>query len=266
MSNNPYMPFKADILSVTKQTAIDWTYKLACSIDPKWGQFVQVSLPGVGECPLSVSDYGDDYIELTIRNVGKVTNIIHQLNEQDHLFIRGPYGNHFPVPDFAGQHLVIAAGGTGLAPVKSIINHFHRQPDLLTQFDLLAGFKSPSDLLFQQELTTWERDFNVQVTVDEVNPGQHWDGRVGLVTSLIPQLNIPDPANTQVVVVGPPVMMKFTVLEFLMHNIPQENIWVSFERKMSCGIGKCGHCKIDDTYVCLEGPVFNYTEAKKLLD
>lgn len=266
MTVNAYLPFKANILNITKQTAVDWTFRLACDVNPKWGQFMEVSLPSVGECPISVSDYGDGYIEMTIRNVGKVTNVIHCLKENDHLFIRGPYGNHFPVPEFAGKHLIIAAGGTGLAPVKSIINHFYRHPGQLTKFDLLAGFRSPTDVLFKEELAQWQQQFNVQVTVDQVDDGQHWDGQVGLITTLVPKLEIPNPKETVVIIVGPPVMMKFTILEFLKRNLPEENIWVSFERKMCCGLGKCGHCKIDDTYVCLEGPVFNYTKAKNLLD
>jgi anaerobic sulfite reductase subunit B len=266
MIKNPYLPFKAPITRVTKQTDVDWTYRLACEINPKWGQFVEVSIPGVGECPISVSDFGEGYIEMTIRRVGKVTNVIHQLDQTDHLFIRGPYGNNFPVPSFVGKHLIIAAGGTGLAPVKSMINHFYRNPEQLTGFDLLSGFKSPDDVLFKDEIANWQKQFNVQVTVDKADEHSGWDGRLGLITNLVPELNINDVKNTQVVIVGPPVMMKFTALEFLKASIPEENIWVSFERKMCCGVGKCGHCKIDDTYVCLEGPVFNYTKAKNLLD
>ena len=266
MTTNHYLPVKAKILDVKKQTAIDWTYRLECSFNPKWGQFAEVSIPGVGECPISISDYGDGYIEMTIRRVGKVTNTIHQLNEADHLFIRGPYGSAFPVPDFYGRHLIIAAGGTGLAPVKSIINHFYRQPDKLKKMDLLVGFKSPSDALFQDELSAWSRVLNVSVTVDKLDNQTDWGGRVGLITALVPETEIPETAKTSVVIVGPPVMMKFTAQEFLKRGIPEENIWVSFERKMCCGVGKCGHCKIDNTYVCLDGPVFNYTKAKKLLD
>lgn len=266
MTKNPYLPFKAPILSVTKQTDVDWTYLLKCDIDPKWGQFVEVSIPGVGECPISISDFGTGYIEMTIRRVGKVTNVIHQLDQADHLFIRGPYGNHFPVPSFEGKHLIIAAGGTGLAPVKSMINHFYRNPGLLSQFDLLAGFRSPSDALFTDEIANWKKLFNVQVTVDKVDENKDWEGRIGLITNLVPEVQLTDIENTRVVIVGPPVMMKFTAMEFLKQGIPEQNIWVSFERKMCCGIGKCGHCKVDDTYVCLEGPVFNYSKAKSLLD
>ncbi|MEG6616783.1 anaerobic sulfite reductase subunit AsrB [Peptococcaceae bacterium 1198_IL3148] len=266
MTKNPYLPFKAPIINITKQTETDWTYRLACNIDPKWGQFVEVSIPGVGECPISVSDFGPGYIEMTIRRVGKVTKVIHQLDQTDHLFIRGPYGNHFPVPSFEGKHLIIAAGGTGLAPVKSMISHFYRNPELLKNFNVLAGFKSPDDVLFTDAIANWKQQFNVQVTVDNADENSGWSGRVGLITNLIPEIDLAYIENTRVVIVGPPVMMKFAALEFLKRGIAEKNIWVSFERKMCCGLGKCGHCKIDDTYVCLEGPVFNYTKSKKLLD
>lgn len=267
MPNNPYLPFKAKILSVVKQTDIDWTYRLACELKPQWGQFVEVSLPGIGECPISISDFGEGYIEMTIRRVGKVTNVIHLLDEADHLFLRGPYGHGFPVPDLAGKQLVIAAGGTGLAPVKSIINHFYRQPELLRRLDLLAGFKSPNDVLFKEELTSWSKQFNVIITVDKM---QGCDSslpcREGLITQWVPEIPLTNLDDLRVIIVGPPVMMKYTAQEFLKRGIAEEHIWVSFERKMCCGIGKCGHCKIDDTYVCLEGPVFSYTRAKSLLD
>ncbi|GAB6180507.1 anaerobic sulfite reductase subunit AsrB [Desulfotomaculum defluvii] len=266
MSNNPYLPFKSQIINITKQTEVDWTYQLACDIKPQWGQFVEVSIPGVGECPISISDFGEGYIEMTIRRVGKVTNIIHQLDKVDHLFIRGPYGNGFPVPEFSGKQLIIAAGGTGLAPVKSIINHFYRNPSNLSQLDLLAGFKSPSDILFQEDLALWANQFNVLVTVDKMLGDTPWNCKEGLITKWVPEIKIPNLEEARIIVVGPPVMMKYTVQEFLKLGITEENIWVSFERKMCCGIGKCGHCKIDDTYVCLEGPVFNFTKAKNLMD
>lgn len=267
MINNPYLPFRSEIISVTKQTEVDWTYRLACDLKPQWGQFVEVSLPGVGECPISISDFGDGYIEMTIRRVGKVTQVIHQLDQADHLFIRGPYGHGFPVPDFAGKHLIIAAGGTGVAPVKSMINHFYRNPELLKRLDLLMGFKSPSDILFAQEIEQWAKTLQVTVTVDKMLDGEvPWNCREGLITKLIPEIPMGNLADVRVVIVGPPVMMRCSAQEFLKLGIAEENIWVSFERKMCCGIGKCGHCKIDDTYVCLEGPVFNYVKAKSLLD
>ena len=129
---------------------------------------------------------------------------------------------------------------------------------------LITGFKSPEDVLFKEDMKTWEKTMNLILTVDSAPEG--YEGKVGLVTKYIPKLEIKDMDNVQVVVVGPPMMMKFTVLEFLKLGIKEENIWISQERKMCCGIGKCGHCKIDETYICLDGPVFNYTVGKSLID
>lgn len=262
--NNPYLPVKAEILDIEKQTAVDYTFRLSADLDVQSGQFVEVSIPRVGEAPISVSDFGDGFIEMTIRRVGKLTGVIHELKPGDHLFIRGPYGHGFPLERFRSRRLVVAAGGTGLAPVKSVLNHYYRNPEEINGLDLLAGFKSPADVLFAAELEKWAQKFSVTVTVDRGD--EHWTGQVGLITGCVQQLAPVDPAGTQVIVVGPPLMMKFTVQEMLNLEVPPENIWVSFERKMCCGLGKCGHCKIDDTYVCLDGPVFNYTRAGRLLD
>lgn len=263
-NKNPYLPEKAKILEVRQQTDIDYTFRLESNIKCGYGQFVEVSIPRVGEAPISVSDFGDGYIEMTIRRVGKLTNEIHNLVPGKHLFIRGPYGNGFPLERYKNKHLIIAAGGTGLAPVKSIINHFYRHPSEVARLDLMVGFKSPADVLFADELAKWQEKFNVTVTVDKGD--ENWPGNVGLITNYIKQLEIPDLENVEVIIVGPPLMMKFSALEFLNKGIRDEQIWVSFERKMCCGLGKCGHCKIDDTYICLEGPVFNYTKGCTLID
>ncbi|OPJ55058.1 anaerobic sulfite reductase subunit AsrB [Alkalithermobacter paradoxus] len=264
MSNNPLIPEKMEILEVTAQTDIDITYKVKCNMKPQNGQFVQVSIPRVGEAPISISDFSDDHIEMTIRKVGSLTNEIYNLKKGDYLYLRGPYGKGFPIEKYKGKHLIIAAGGTGLAPVKSIVNHFYRNEHEVKRFDLLIGFKSPKDILFKDEIKAWEEKINLTLTVDNADEG--YEGNVGLITKYVPNIKIEDMDNVEVVIVGPPIMMKFTALEFLKLGVPKEKIWVSFERKMSCAIGKCGHCKIDETYVCLEGPVFNYTKAEQLID
>ncbi|AFM39473.1 sulfite reductase, subunit B [Desulfosporosinus acidiphilus SJ4] len=273
MVKNNYLPFKARILAKYQQTELDWTYRLECQAEPVSGQFMEVSLPGVGECPISISDFGEGYIEMTIRRVGKVTEGIDKLAPGDYLFLRGPYGNGFPLESFYDKHLIIAAGGTGLAPVKSVINHFYAQPELLKRCEILTGFKTPTDVLFKSDLEKWSQTFRVEVTVDKLDEFGNLEviadsctRRTGLITSLIPDVQIPSLEDVRVIIVGPPVMMKFTAQEFLCRGLAKENIWVSFERKMSCGLGKCGHCKIDETYVCLEGPVFNFTKAQTLLD
>ncbi|KLU67413.1 anaerobic sulfite reductase subunit B [Desulfosporosinus acididurans] len=273
MVKNSYIPFKAKILAKYQQTELDWTYRLECQIQPIAGQFMEVSLPGVGECPISISDFGDGYIEMTIRRVGQVTGGIDKLVPGDYLFLRGPYGKGFPLESFYNKHLIIAAGGTGLAPVKSVINYFYARPELLQRCDILTGFKTPNDVLFKHDLDKWAQTFRVEVTVDKLDESGNLEvianscsRRTGLITALIPDVEIPSLEDVRVIIVGPPVMMKFTAQEFLCRGLAKENIWVSFERKMSCGLGKCGHCKIDETYVCLEGPVFNFAQAQTLLD
>ncbi|GAB6098281.1 anaerobic sulfite reductase subunit AsrB [Halanaerocella petrolearia] len=266
MSKNPYLPEHAEIIDIRSESQVDYTYRLAIDLDVQNGQFVEVSIPKVGECPISVSDFGDDYIDLTIRHVGKVTNQIGDLEVGDELGIRGPYGNGFPLDKYQDKDLVISAGGTGLAPVKSIINHFYRNPEQVDSLTLLLGFKSPDDILFSDEIEKWKAADHIDVilTVDEGD--EDWTGNEGLITGFVEEVDFTDLDNMEVVVVGPPIMMKFTTQEFMKHDITQEQIWVSFERKMSCGIGKCGHCKMDDTYICVEGPVFNYTKAQNLID
>ena len=264
MNKNPYIPHRAKILEVTPQTDIDITYKVECDLKPQNGQFVQLSIPKVGEAPISISDFGEGFIEMTIRKVGSLTNEIYSLEPGDSIFMRGPYGKGFPIDKYKGKHLIITAGGTGLAPVKSIISHFYRNPQELKKFDIIMGFKSPKDILFQGEINKWSKKFNTTLTVD--NSEAEWTGNTGLITQYVPNIEIEAMDDIEVIIVGPPIMMKFTALEFLKRGIAKEKIWVSFERKMSCAIGKCGHCKIDETYVCLEGPVFNYTKAETLID
>ena len=264
MTTNAYKTIPVRILEVRRETEIDWTFRLACGFRVEHGQFLEVSLPGVGEGPISVSGFGDGWLELTIRRVGMLTNVLHTLKAGDVMQVRGPYGKGWPVTEFAGRHLIVAAGGTGLAPVRSVLRHFAERPAELRRLDLLAGFKSPADILFRDELDAWRKSMRVTLTVDKEEAA--WNGNVGLITTFIPMLEIPNLAAVAVVVVGPPMMMKFTALEFLRRGVPEDRLWLSFERKMQCGIGKCGHCKIDETYVCLEGPVFPYTKAKRLLD
>ncbi|WP_099188949.1 anaerobic sulfite reductase subunit AsrB [Tepidibacter mesophilus] len=262
--NNPFIPQKKKVLDVIAQTDIDITYKVEFDQQLKGGQFVQVSIPRIGEAPISVSDFGDGYIEMTIRKVGKLTDEIYNLQPGDYMYLRGPYGNGFPIEKYENKHLIIAAGGTGLAPVKNIVNHFNTNINKVKKFDLLLGFKSPKDILFKDEIENWKKNINLTLTVD--NADEDWTGNSGLITTFVPNVEIENMGDVQVVIVGPPVMMKFTALEFLKLGVPKEQIWVSFERKMSCAIGKCGHCKIDETYVCLEGPVFNYTKGEELID
>ncbi|MGY5240025.1 anaerobic sulfite reductase subunit AsrB [Clostridium tertium] len=264
MSTNEYIPFISEILEIIKHTEIEYTFRMAFKGDVKPGQFFEVSLPKYGEAPISVSGIGENYVDLTIRRVGKVTDEIFNNYVGDKLFLRGPYGNGFDINNYKGKEVIVVAGGTGLSPVKGIVDYFSENKNDTKGFTLISGFKSPEDILFKEDIKAWEKNMNLIITVDGAKEG--YEGKVGLVTKYVPELDIKDKENVQVVVVGPPMMMKFTVLEFLKLGIKEENIWISQERKMCCGIGKCGHCRIDDTYICLDGPVFNYSKGKELID
>ena len=264
MNKNEYIPFISEILEVIEHTEIEYTFRMEFKGDVKPGQFFEVSLPKYGEAPISVSGIGENYVDLTIRKVGKVTDEIFKNYVGDKLFLRGPYGNGFDIENYKNKEVIVVAGGTGLSPVKGIVDYFSSNKEDCKSFTLISGFKSPKDILFKEDIKVWEKNMNLILTVDGAEEG--YTGKVGLVTKYVPELDIKDKENVQVIVVGPPMMMKFTVLEFLKLGIKEENIWISQERKMCCGIGKCGHCKIDDTYICLDGPVFNYVKGKELID
>ncbi|MGL5614787.1 MAG: anaerobic sulfite reductase subunit AsrB [Sarcina sp.] len=263
--HNEYIPFLSEIKEVIKHTEKEYTFRMAFKGDVKPGQFFEVSLPKFGEAPISVSGIGEDYVDLTIRKVGKVTNEVFEKYVGEKLFLRGPYGNGFDLENYKGKEVIIVAGGTGVSPVKAVIDYFAANPKDAIRSTLIAGFRSPEDMLFRKEMEAWKSNLDTCIiTVD--NADESYTGPVGLVTKYIPELQIKNKENVQVIVVGPPMMMKFTVMEFEKLGIKEENIWISQERKMCCGIGKCGHCKMDDTYICLEGPVFNYTKGKLLID
>ncbi len=264
MSENEYIPFLSEIKEVIKHTEIEYTFRMEFEGYVKPGQFFEVSLPKFGEAPISVSGIGDGTVDLTIRKVGTVTNEIFNNYVGDKLFLRGPYGNGFEIDNYKDKEIIVVAGGTGLSPVKGIVDYFSNNVGEAKGLTLIAGFKSPSDVLFKDDIVNWKNNINLILTVD--NAENKYKGNVGMVTKYIPELPIKDVKNAVVIVVGPPIMMKFTVAEFLKLGIEENNVWISQERKMCCGIGKCGHCKMDDTYICLDGPVFNYSKGKSLID
>lgn len=261
---NHYIPGLSTINEVIKHTDMEYTFRMTFEGEVKPGQFFEISIPKYGEAPISVSGIGEGTVDFTIRRVGKVTNEIFENYAGDRFFIRGPYGNGFDIENYKGKELFIIAGGTGLSPVKGVVDYFATHTNEAVNTTLIAGFKSPSDVLFKEDFKFWKEKLNVIQTVDTASEG--YEGPVGMVTKYIPDLQIKNIDNTAFICVGPPVMIKFTVMEILKLGIPEKNIWISHERKMCCGLGKCGHCKIGATYVCLDGPVFNYVDGKELID
>jgi anaerobic sulfite reductase subunit B len=264
MKRNEYVPFLSEIVEVIKHTDIEYTFRMTYEGDVLPGQFFEVSIPKYGEAPISVSGISEGLVDLTIRRVGKVTNEVFEKYVGDKLFLRGPYGNGFDVNLYKGKELVVVAGGTGVSPVRGVISYFADHEDERKSMSIITGFKSVNDILFKKDFEYWKKKMNVILTLDagEETP----DHKIGLVTKYIPELEVADVSAAVAVVVGPPAMMRFSVQALLAKGFKEENIWISQERKMCCGLGKCGHCRIGDKYVCLDGPVFNYTEGKNLID
>jgi anaerobic sulfite reductase subunit B len=262
--HNEYIPFLSEIKEVIKHTEIEYTFRMSYEGKVKPGQFFEVSLPKFGEAPISVSGIGEDFVDLTIRKVGKVTNEIFERYVGDKLFLRGPYGNGFDVEEYKDKELVVIAGGTGLSPVRGVVEYFSNHPEQVKKMTLVAGFKTPKDILFIEDFARWKKNMEVILTVDcsEEDTVCH----IGLVTEFIPKLSLENIKEAVAIVVGPPMMMHFTTQGLLKEGFLEDHIWISHERKMCCGIGKCGHCKVDDTYVCLDGPVFNFTKGRLLID
>lgn len=261
---NLYIPQLSTIKEVIKHTDIEYTFRMTYEGDVKPGQFFEISIPKFGEAPISVSGISEGTVDFTIRRVGKVTGEVFENYVGDKLFIRGPYGNGFDVENYKGKEIVIIAGGTGVSPIRGVVQYFAANPKDAVSTTLIAGFKSPEDVLFKADFEDWKDKINVIKTLDRAPEG--YEGPVGMVTKYIPDLKFENPENAVFICVGPPIMIKFTIMEIKKLGMKDEQIWTSYERKMCCGLGKCGHCKVNEKYVCLDGPVFNYTEAKDLMD
>lgn len=230
------------------------------------GQFVEVSIPGIGEAPISVSSSPTQrgLFQLVVRKVGNVTKHIHQLKPKDKIGIRGPFGTCFPVDDgMKGKDVLFICGGIGLVPVRSAINYVLTNRGDYNDVTILFGAKSPTERLFINELEEWRArdDVVFEETVDRAD--ENWKGNVGVITRLMPKIKF-DPLNTIAVVCGPPVMYKYVILELWWKRMPNDNIYVSLERRMKCGVGKCGHCQINGLYACQDGPVFNYADVSEV--
>ena len=188
---------------------------------------------------------------------------MHQLEAGDEVGVRGPFGKGFPVKILEGNDLLFVAGGLGIVPLRSLINYVIDNRRDFGKVTILLGCKTPEEMLFGDEVEEWGKrlDVNFNCTVDKAGPD--WTGHVGLITSLIPGVNL-DPNRTFAVVVGPPIMYKYVLKELLAKKIPERQILVSLERHMKCGLGKCGHCQINNIYCCQDGPVFSYEKIKDM--
>lgn len=265
LEDSPYLPKWAEITRIEQLTVSEKLFEMRLvSGEPLGhtpGQFVELSVMGIGEAPISVSSAPteNDVFELAIRKVGNLTTAIHGSVTGDRVGIRGPFGTHFPVEEAKGKDLLFVAGGIGLIPLRSFIRFVLDHRDEYGEVMILFGARNPSERIFLDELEQWgsREDIIYLESVDKSGPG--WQGNVGVITTLFSNIHV-DPSRTFCIVVGPPVMYRFVILEAKAKGIPDRQIFLSLERRMKCGIGKCGHCQINHLYVCQDGPVFRYTD------
>lgn len=266
-----YQPIMCRISATQELTPTEKLFRLERAdgllFDYKPGQFMQVSIFGIGEAPISVSSSPTrgDYLDLTVRKAGVLTTRMHTLGRGDTIGLRGPFGTFFDIDSFKGKDLLLIAGGCGLAPMRSLIQNVEDHRSDFGKIWILYGAKSPLDVLYKEELAVWQRSQSLtcEMTVDSVPTGTCWDGHVGLIPLLVNQL-IVDPQRTEAVIIGPPVMYRFVIKELLDKGMTDKNITISLERHMKCGNGKCGHCAIGHLYCCLDGPVFRLEQLASL--
>ena len=266
---NIYTPIPARVLELGPETHTIAPDRIAPE-DPvpfRAGQFVQLTFPGLGEAPFtpSSSPSVDEEMEITILRTGTVTDAVHAAEEGTTLGVRGPYGKGYPTDKMKGHNLVVVGGGVGLAPLRSLLHHAFEH---LEDFPLVAikyGARNPSELLYRDVFEEWASRDGVTLDITVDIPDETWDGNVGVVTTLLEDLDL-DIENTYVVSCGPLIMLRFVTLTCLNTGFKPEQIYLSMNRKMSCGFGKCGRCNIGPLYLCKDGPDVCYAEIEEYKD
>ncbi|MBN1115073.1 MAG: FAD/NAD(P)-binding protein [Oligoflexia bacterium] len=265
---NIFLPREAKIIRAHQATSSEIHFTLEMADGPQLifepGQILEVSLFGYGEIPIGFasSPTRTNTFDIVIRTVGRVSSAVNRLKKGDSLFVRGPLGNGFDLNKLRNQNILIVAGGIGLCPTRSLVQYIMDRRDEFKKFTLFYGSKDPSQLLFKDDLANFRKSKDVEYfeTVDKGDSG--WKGNVGVITTLFPKADItPD---TKVIICGPPVMFRFVIAELDKIGVPRKDIFVDLERRMKCGVGKCGHCQINDKYVCVDGPVFSYADIENL--
>ncbi len=259
--SSSYLPVKAVVTKSLRLTRRDTllTIRADEALDCQPGRFLMAGLPGFGEAAISISSTPSKgrTIELCIRNAGSLTARLCTLVKNDTVWLRGPMGRGFPVPQ-RGEDLLFIIGGMGLVPARSIIKAVLKKRNTYGKITILYGIKTEEDLLFSEEIEQWKsRDVEVIITADA--PGKDWQGRTGVVTTLIAPLRI-ERLKTSAFIIGPPAMYRYVVVPLARKGIAPEKTFLSLERRMRCALGKCGHCLIGGVYVCRCGPVFSLAE------
>jgi len=270
---NVYLPHLAVIEKTIDETYDTRTFhfnfkdeKLREDFAFESGQFCLLSILGVGEAPFCISSSPTrrDRLECSIRKVGKLTRALHRLGEGAEVGFRGPYGNSFPLDFIQGKNLVFVGGGIGLAPLRSLIWNVIDNRDKYGNVDIIYGARSPADLCFTYDLEAWDKGGTVNMVTTVDKGDEEWTGRVGLVPVVLEEV-APSANNSVAIVCGPPIMIRFTFPALEKLGFTPEQMLTTLEKRMKCGIGKCGRCNIGNLYVCRDGPVFSYAQIKSFV-
>lgn len=256
---NAYLARPVRLRRVIKEAPDTKTFWLEGPLDFKPGQFLEISCFGIGEAPVSIASAPqEDFLKITFRRVGSVTTGLFNLGENSSLGIRGPFGNGFPLDQWEERDLIFIAGGIGAAPLRSLLKFILFQKKIsFRRIFFLYGARSPQELFYKEELAYWGKSLRVLLTVDK--PDARWKGRIGVVTHLLDEIKFA-PDKTRAFLCGPALMLRLAAAKLLASGVPAVDIFLSLERQMQCGIGKCGHCYISDKFVCRDGPVFSYAQ------
>ncbi len=262
-------PVAYSVVSRAPETTDTWTLllePLGEQVAPAPGQFNMLYAFGIGEVPISTSAVPDSAGTLvhTIRDVGAVSHALVRAPVGSVVGVRGPFGTVWPLDLARGRDLVIMAGGIGLAPLRPAIYHALAHRHDFASVCVLVGARTPEDLLFVRELEDWRGRFDIDLDVTVDTAGADWHGRVGVVTQLVPRAPF-DPDDAVALVCGPELMMTFSARALLARGMAAENIYISMERNMRCGLGHCGHCQLGPTLICRDGPVYRFDEMEQLL-
>ena len=271
---NTYVPFpmKVEKIVIEDPDKMLRTYDLVFSNEEDKeefkfmpGQFCEFSILGKGESPFGIasSPTEEDILKFTVNRTGSVTNEIHYLQEGDEVGIRGPLGNFYPVEKFKGENIVIIGGGFAFTTLRSLLVYILQNRNDYGEVTVIYGVRNPDLFIYKDELAIWDTrdDLKLYLTIDK--SVDKWDKMVGFVPTVTKEI-APDPEKSWAVVCGPPIMIKFTLPVLLKLGFPDERIYTSLERRMKCGIGKCGRCNIGSKYICIDGPVFSYAELKEI--
>lgn len=262
---NIYMPLSGKIEEIKQLTSDVRLFKVRTDVPVDYipGQFFMVSVWSAGEVPISVASLPEKngLMELCIRKIGVVTSTIHSLDTGQTIGLRGPYGKGFPIGISKGRDVVLVAGGIGIAPLRPLMQQFIKNYHEVGKVTLLYGSRTPDEIIFQDEVEEWAKNgITVVLTVDRGN--DNWNGNVGLVTSLWPEVHT-NFKKAVAYICGPDVMIKAAMRDLFFLGMPDERIITTLEAHMKCGVGKCGHCYAGPKYICTDGPVFSYKEIKE---